>query len=152
MGSHSPDEPLPGPGPVAKNKWVTASVVDDAAEVLSEVFDEAQRRDPDHARRWVALVDGNNHQIARIEAEAAQRGVTVTIVVDFIHVLEYLWGAAWCFFAEADPDAETWVRDRALAILQGGATQVAAGIRRRATTIGLPATNAPRPTPAPDTS
>jgi len=48
------------------------------------------------------------------------------------------WGAAWCFFAEADPTAETWVHDRALAILDGHATQVAAGIRRRATAMRLP--------------
>lgn len=47
-------------------------------------------------------------------------------------MLEYLWGAAWCFFTEADPAAEDWVHDRALAVLQGKATEVAAGIRRRA--------------------
>jgi hypothetical protein len=39
---------------------------------------------------WVALVDGNNHQISRIRAEARHRKVTVTIVVDFVHVIEYL--------------------------------------------------------------
>lgn len=43
----------------------------------------------------------------------------------------------WCFFAEGDPAAEHWVRDRALAVLRGGARDVAAGIRRRATTAGL---------------
>lgn len=47
-----------------------------------------KRRDPDHARTWVALVDGNNHQIDRIEKEAKARGVTVCIVIDLIHVLE----------------------------------------------------------------
>ena len=44
----------------------------------------------------------------------------------------------WCFHNEGDPTAETWVRDKALAILHGRARQVAAGIRRRATTIKLP--------------
>ena len=123
--------------PKAKNKWLTASVVDDAAEVVAGIFDEAERRDPDHGRNWVALVDGNNHQIDRIQAEASTRGVDVPIVVDLIHVLEYVWGAAWCFFPEGDPDAETWVRQRALAILHGGAVQVAAGIRRRASAAKL---------------
>ncbi len=79
----------PPPAPKAGAKWVTASVVDDAATVIATVFDEAERRDPTHARRWVALVDGNNHQIDRIEAEAQTRGVDVAIVVDLIHVLEY---------------------------------------------------------------
>ena len=54
-------------------------------------------------------------------------------------MLEYLWAAAWCFFAEADPAAEDWVRDRALAVLEGGATAVAAGLRRRANTQRLSA-------------
>jgi hypothetical protein len=74
-------------------------VVKVAAAVATKVFDEAQRRDPGHCRKWVALVDGN-HQIDRIETEARARGTDVTIVVDFIHVLEYLWGEVWCFFLE----------------------------------------------------
>jgi len=132
--NHGDDPP---PAPQAATKWVTASVVEDAAEVVGKVFDEAQRRDPDHRRRWVALVDGNHHQIDCIEAQAQQRKVSVTIVVDLIHVLEYLWSAAWCFFAEGEPAAEEWVRHRALAVLEGKAREVATGIRRRATTAGL---------------
>jgi hypothetical protein len=38
--------------------------------VVGRIFDEADRRDPTHARTWTALVDGNNHQIDRIQAEA----------------------------------------------------------------------------------
>jgi hypothetical protein len=64
------------PGPVAKNKWLTASVEHDAAEVVTQIFDEADRRDGDHTREWVALVDGNNHQIDRIQAEARARGAS----------------------------------------------------------------------------
>ena len=82
-------------------------------------------------------MDGNRHQIDCIEAQAEQRKVSVAVVVDLIHVLEYLWGAVWCFFAEGDAAAEDWVGDRALAVLEGKARQVAAGIRRRATTAGL---------------
>lgn len=125
------------PTPHAKAKWVTASVVDDAATVIGRVFDEAERRDPQHLRTWVALVDGNNHQIDRIKAEAKAREADVTIVVDLIHVLEYVWGAVWCFFAEGDKAAEAWVRNRVLAVLEGHAREVATGIRRRATTAGL---------------
>ena len=55
-----PAEPAgqPTPAPEAKNKWLTASVAGTAAQVVSDVFDEAERRDPDHERTWVALVDG----------------------------------------------------------------------------------------------
>lgn len=109
------------PAPVARGKWVTASVISDAEVVVAATFDEAERRDPDHKRRWVALVDGNNHQMEAITAEARRRGIQVTVVVDLIHVLEYLWKAVWSFFDEGDGAAEAWVRDRVLAILHGHA-------------------------------
>jgi hypothetical protein len=116
---------------------LTASVTDDAATVVGRLFDEANRRDPTHARTWIALVDGNNHQIDRIQAETTQRGIDVTILCDFIHVLEYLWKAAWSFHQEGDSAAEEWVHDKAIAVLQGKATQVAASLRRAATRRGL---------------
>jgi hypothetical protein len=124
---------LARPGPKAEGKWVTASVAADAAEVIGDVFDEACRRDPGRSAAWVALVDGANHQIDRIEKEAAARGVAVAVVCDFVHVVEYLWKAAWCFFDEGDPAAEAWVRRQGVAVLDGGARQVAANIRRAAT-------------------
>ncbi|MBJ7597048.1 MAG: ISKra4 family transposase, partial [Candidatus Dormibacteraeota bacterium] len=51
-------------------------------------------------------------------------------------MLEYLWKAAWSFFGKGEPAAEDWVADQARKILHGKARQVAAGIRRRATTYG----------------
>ena len=125
------------PAPKAKNKWLTASVVDDAAVVISSIFDEAQRRDPEHRRTWVVLVDGATHQIDCIHAEAKRREVQVHIVVDIVHVLEYLWSSAWSFFSEGDPAAENWVADKALGVLEGNASTVAASIRRKATCLGL---------------
>ncbi|MGH9302569.1 MAG: ISKra4 family transposase, partial [Acidimicrobiales bacterium] len=84
------DGPKPE-APQAKAKWLTASVVTDAKEVIKAAFDEAERRDPEHLRPWVALVDGAKHQIDVIKAEAKKREVDVTIVIDCVHVLEYLW-------------------------------------------------------------
>jgi hypothetical protein len=126
-------------GPVARGRWLAASVTDDIPAVVAAGFDEATRRDPDHRRPWVALVDGNTTQIEAIRAEAARRRVKVSIVVDFVHVLEYLWKAAWSFFDTGDPDAEAWVADQATKTLEGKAAAVAAGIRRRATRFGYSA-------------
>ena len=123
-------------GPRAVGKWLTASVTHDIGEVIAAGFDEAHRRDPDQERTWVVLVDGNRTQIEAIRAEADRRGVTVHIVLDFIHVLEYLWKAAWSLFYTGDPAAEAWVAEQATKILYGKAGQVAAGIRRRATRYG----------------
>ncbi len=67
-----------------------ASVEKSAETVTAQVFEEARRRDPKCRRRWVVLVDGDRHQIARVRAEAKRRGMSkdITLVVDFIHVLE----------------------------------------------------------------
>lgn len=127
----------PTPGPKARDKWLVASVSDTTAQVIAAVFDEAERRDPAHRRTWVALVDGNAHQISRIQAEAAQRDVKVSIVLDLVHVLEYLWKAAWSFFAEGDTAAERWVAGHAGRVLKGDSGVVAAAIRRKATTNKL---------------
>lgn len=51
----------------------------------------------------------------------------------FIHVLEYVWKAAYCFHDNGSEEAEQWVKERALRILQGKASDVAAGMRRSAT-------------------
>jgi len=126
----------PAPGPKAAGKWLIASVTDDIPAVITAGFDEAERRDPAHERTWIALVDGNRQQIGTITAEAARRGATVTILIDFIHVTEYIWKAAWSFFEPGDPDAEEWAARKLTAILEGNAAQAAAGIRRRATTYG----------------
>ena len=123
-------------GPVAQGKWLTASVVDDIAPVIAAGFDEAHRRDPHQRRTWVVLVDGNRTQIDAIQAEAKRRRVSVHIVLDFVHVLEYVWRAAWALFYTGDPAAEAWVAEQAIKILSGKAGQVAAGIRRRATRYG----------------
>jgi hypothetical protein len=141
IASDEDTERDPVPGPVATNKWLTASIVKDAGTVIEQVLDEAQRRDPKHRRSWVALVDGNNHQIQRLKAGAKTRGVNVTIVVDFVHVLEYLWNATWCFHAARDPAAETWVHRQATRVLQGQATKVAGLIRRKATNARLSPAN-----------
>lgn len=142
MGGHDDHstDVSPPQGPTATNKWLRASILEDASTAIGSVFDEAERRDPCHQRTWVALVDGNNHQIDRLRAEAAQRGIDLHIVCDFVHVLEYLWSAAWSFYDEGDPAAEEWVHDNAIRILEGKATRVAAAIRRKATYHRLPAT------------
>jgi len=79
------------------------------------------------------MVDGNRDQIRIGKRLARQYGVDLLIIVDFIHVLEYVWKAAWSFFDKGDAQAEVWVRERANRVLHGKSSTVAAGIRRAAT-------------------
>jgi len=105
--------------------------------VIAAAFDEAERTDPGHLRPWVALVDKAKHHIDVINAEARRRNTAVTIVVDWIHVVEYIWAAARCFFPEADPAGEAFVAEKALAVLEAKAGIVAGAIQRKATMCHL---------------
>jgi hypothetical protein len=76
------------PGPKALAKWLAGSVRKDPAEVIAAAFDEAEARDPAHQRTWVVLVDGAEHQLDLIRAEAARRGAAIHVIIDIIHVLQ----------------------------------------------------------------
>lgn len=128
-----PEVEMPAGRPEPANKRVWARLDASMEQVIADLFDEAEKRDPERKRTWVVLVDGANHQLKLIRREARRRGVEIVVIVDFIHVLEYLWKAAWDFFSEGDAAAESWVLERALEILRGRAPFVAAGIRRSAT-------------------
>jgi hypothetical protein len=119
--------PDPGSGkkpPRAQNRWYACDITAGRDVTIGKVFAEADRRDPDHRRTWIALVDGDNYQLGLFRAAAAARGVTLAVVIDFIHVLEYLWKAAWCFHPPRDPAMEDWVIAQALDILHGRTGEV----------------------------
>jgi hypothetical protein len=120
------------PGPKARAKWLAGSVRKDPAEVIAAAFDEAEARDPAHLRTWVVLVDGAEHQLDLIRAEAARRAVTVHVIIDLIHVLEYIWKAAWSLHEAGEPAAEDWVAAKALAILAGNSARAAQEITAEA--------------------
>jgi hypothetical protein len=134
--SRGQDAPKPAPGPEARGKTLFASVRRPAAEVIKDAFAEAHRRDPEHARAWIAVIDGNCHQIQTVQALAAQYQVTVAILIDLIHVVQYLRKAAHSFFYPGDPEARAWVREQTAKIVAGTHRDVRAGIRRRSTTWG----------------
>jgi hypothetical protein len=127
----------PRPGPKARGKWLAGSVRRDPGEVIAAAFDEAEARDPAHLRTWVVLVDGAEHQLNLIRAEAARRNAAIHVIIDIIHVLEYLWGAAWSLHEAGDPAAEDWVAARALAVLAGDSDRAAQEIAAEAETAGL---------------
>lgn len=134
----SPDSGMraPRPRPTAKRVW--ASLQRPMEDVIDDAFAEAQSRDPEHKKRWVVLVDGDAKQIRRIKKVAARRKVAITIVVDFIHALEYLWRATLVFNKEGTPESEAWVHERLLRLLAGPPKLVAGAIRRSATKRAMP--------------
>lgn len=129
-------EALP-PRPRPEDKRVWASVKHPPEAIIKQAFEEARRRDPKHTKEWIALVDGNQTQLDFLRLAAKDYGVELVIILDLIHVLEYLWKAAWAFHAAGDAAAENWVTERLAEILRGHSSLVAAGMRRGATLRGL---------------
>ena len=124
--------------PKATSKRVWASLEHPIPAVVEMAFYEAVTRDEDYTANWVVLVDGNQQQLDAIENSAEKHGVTVTVVIDFIHVLEYVWHAGRALLGKDDKKAlQNWVSERSRGILEGKVSHVAAGIRRSATLQGL---------------
>jgi hypothetical protein len=122
------------PAPLrARNKRVWASIEHDSRGVIKAAFKEALTRDPKQIRHWVVVVDGGEQQLLAILDVAETYQAKITLVLDLIHVLEYLWKAAHCFHPVGSNQAEEWVKGKALQVLHGAAESVAVDLRRDAT-------------------
>ncbi len=125
----------PRPRPEQKRVW--ASIEKTPEQIVKEMFQEASYRDRTDEKIWVALVDGNKNQISILKRLAKKSALDLTIIVDLMHVIEYLWDAARVFHPESGSELENWVRHRLLEILRGKAGLMAGGMRRSATLRGL---------------
>jgi hypothetical protein len=119
------------PKPVGKKLW--ASLEKPMHTVIETGFAEAKRRDPALQAEWVVLVDGDLTQLDDIKQAACSLGVEVVIILDIIHVLEYLWKAGKAWLPSDDPTIAQWVCDKISQVLQGKAKSVVRHLRRGAT-------------------
>lgn len=125
------DRKIKRPRPMGKRVW--ASLAKQPEKVIKEAFDEALYRDPNKQKRFCALVDGNKKQLSLLKKFAKLHNLNLTIVLDIIHVIEYLWKAAFVFYSDTSKQAEDWVSKRLQSILEGKSSSVASGMRRSAT-------------------
>lgn len=127
--------PVPSPDETSgvhrrpQDKRVWASLIRSKEEVIKELSGEMDRRDPKRTKQWVVLTDGEKalqRTVRRLLLEAA-------LVLDFQHVLEKLWGAAYAFHKEGSQEALEWVKERASRLLRGGVSQLIQGMNQSAT-------------------
>jgi hypothetical protein len=111
--------------PLRKRVW--ASLLADKDRFMADVRAEMLRRDPGREKKaWVIVTDGERglqHRVCNHFEDA-------TLILDLLHVLEKLWKAAHALYAEGSAEAEIFVRQRALRILQGEVSQVVKGLRQ----------------------
>ena len=124
-----PRKDLPRP----LNKQVRASLAHDSREQITEAFAEADRRDPARARRRVMLVDGSESQLAHVQQTASDREVVVTIILDVIHLLHYLWTLSQWLAPGDEGVREQWVREHLMKLMTRPVAFVVSGLRQAAT-------------------
>jgi len=120
------------PPPRPENKRVWASLLKGKTAVIGEVAEEMDRRDPSRSATRLALTDGERALQIRVDQK-----LSVTLILDLMHVLEKLWKAAYVFHAEGSLEADLWVLDHTLRILFGEVGQVVKGIRQSITKRSL---------------
>ena len=122
--------------PKSEDRRIWASVLQSKDDVIQQVAEEMVKRDPEREKIAVCLTDGERALEQRAIKYLKAAFGDLTLILDIIHVLEYLWDAAHVFFDVGSEDARQWVRERLLAILQGRVCTVVAGMRQSATKLG----------------
>jgi hypothetical protein len=120
-----------------EHKRVWASLTRSKDAVIAEVAAEMQRCDPEGTKVHVALSDGERALQKRLEPTLGKVLGSVILILDFLHVLEKLWKAAYCFHAEGSAAAKEWVREQALRLLRGQVGGVLSELRERSQAKGL---------------
>ena len=98
---------------------------------------EARRRDPDHQRPWVLLMDG---QPSLWDAAAATLGEAPRVeILDLLHATGYLWEAVHLFHDPGSDGALKWMKVLVLGLLSGMGTGVIRWLQHLAEQSELPA-------------
>lgn len=121
-------KPAPTPKPEGKRIW--ASVEKTQAEGIEDLFDEIDRRDPNRSREVIVLVDGSESQQADIKAEAGKRARAFRLVLDLLHVMSYVWKAAFALRGHVARAADQWCADTLYMLLTQPPADVIASIVR----------------------
>jgi hypothetical protein len=99
------------PQPTGKQVWGTLKGKQAAFEHLVQ---QVSKRDTEPFSKRIALTDGS----CALQVKVEQHLPAFTLILDIIHVTEYLWEAANTLLGETHPDRELWVEDALRCLLQ----------------------------------
>lgn len=115
--------------PRAQQVRRVASLVRAKQEVMACIKADAERRDPQHRKPLVVLLDGALC-LWSLATQLFKPWKRVTFVLDIMHVVGYLWSAANALFGEASQSGKHWVQQKLTAILRGRVGYVIGGLRQ----------------------
>jgi hypothetical protein len=118
--------------PRPHNKRVSASVESGIVVVVGKLFDEFDRRDSSRARRAIVVVDGEESQQSAILSQSVIRKRAITLVLDLIHVIHYLWMAGFALCRKDKKATDLWVAKHLLLLLSSPVDSLIAAIEAAA--------------------
>jgi len=125
------------PRPTPCHKQVFASM-NGKAWTLERLRERVGQREGRHLRARIALTDGAR----ALQQQVLAKFPGFTLVLDIIHVAEYLWKAGTALYGETDPQRGTWVKAQLLDILSSRVDRVIHRLEEKA--AGLPKTSQAR--------
>ncbi len=96
-------------------------------DAINYGFDNILDRKKEKDAKIVVLIDGDRGLENIVNQVAEQKKIKssiVAVILDFIHVTEYLWKAGNAYFGEKNPERIAWVKKQCLLILQSNLTEV----------------------------
>jgi len=116
--------------PAPSHKRIFASLKGKPAN-LQLLADWATQRDGLAIRQRVALTDGAQALQDQLQMKLSH----FTLVLDFIHVDEYLWKVGTALYGETDPQRAVWVETQLLDLLSSRTAQVIQRLEDKAKTL-----------------
>jgi len=116
------------PSPCHKQVFATMNGKAWAVERLQE---RVRQREGRPIRARVALTDGAR----ALQQRMGEKFPAFTLVLDVLHVLEYLWKAGTALYGETDPQRGVWVKAQLLEILSSRIDQVIRHLENKASPL-----------------
>jgi len=120
--------PSDRPAPCHKQVFAT---LNGKAWALERLGERAQQREGGHIQARVALTDGAR----ALQARMREKFPAFTLVLDIMHVLEYLWKAGTALYGETDAQRDVWVKAQLLDVLSSRTDLVIRRLEDKARTL-----------------
>lgn len=110
-----------------------AAGMDGKQQAFEELAERVQKRDPEGEKKIMVLLDGEKALEDQLHVSFTEAGLEDRIdavVLDIIHAMDYLWEAGTALYGEKGKERTPWVREHALAILEGRVGRVIGGLKQ----------------------
>lgn len=135
-----PANPTPAPKVrVALNKHQNATL-QGKKEAMTYLMERIHKRDPEGKKPLIVLFDGDpNWEIVlnKVLTAYGYHARVDAMILDIIHVSEYVWDVATALHGELSSERIAWVKDKLLLILSGNVGRVIGGLRQMLTKSSL---------------